>query len=47
MATDTGIYSMLFTLYYSSNTNSLGDKVGIEADILDLDFDLVVEGGNK
>ena len=47
MATDTGIYSMLFTLYFSSNTNSLGDKVGIEADILNLDFDLVVEGGDK
>lgn len=46
-ATDTGLYSLLFTVYYSSNTNSLGDELGIEADILKLEFDLLVEGGEK
>ena len=46
-ATDTALYSLLFTVYYSSNTNSLGDKLGIEADILKLEFDLLVEGGEK
>ena len=46
-ATDTGLYTLLFTVYYSSNTNSLADELGIEADILDLEFDLLVEGGEK
>lgn len=46
-ATDTALYSLLFTVYYSSNTNSLGDKLGIEADILTMEFDLLVEGGEK
>ncbi len=46
-ATDTGLYSLLFTLYYSSNTNSLGDQLGVEADILNLEFELFVEGGGK
>lgn len=44
---DTGLSSMIFTIYYSSNTNSLADKVNIEADILNLDFDLMVKGGEK
>lgn len=44
---DTGISSMLFSLYYSSNTNSLADMVHIEADLLNLDFDLMMEGGYK
>ena len=46
-ATDTGLYSLLFTVYYSSNTNSLGDVLNIEADILKLEFDLLVEGGEQ
>jgi len=47
LVADTGLSSMLFSLYYSSNTNSLADKVHIEAAILDLEFDLMVEGGKK
>ena len=46
-ATDTGHYTLLFTVYYSTNTNSLGDELGIEADLLNLEFDLLVEGGEK
>ena len=46
-ATDIGLYSLLFTLYYSSNTNSLGDQLGVEADILNLEFELFVEGVGK
>ena len=46
-ATGPGLYTLLFTLYYSSNTNSLGDKLDIEADVLNLEFDLLVEGGGK
>jgi hypothetical protein len=44
---ETGLSSLLFSLYYSSNTNSLADKVHVEADILNLDFDLMMEGGAK
>jgi hypothetical protein len=43
----TGLSSLIFTLYYSSNTNSLADKMQVEAAILSLDFDLMVEGENK
>lgn len=47
LAADTGTYPMLLELYYSSNTNSLGDVLGFEADILQLNFDLKLEGGKK
>jgi hypothetical protein len=47
VAADSGLSSLIFSLYYSSNTNSLGDKVHVEADILNLDFDLMVEGGDN
>ncbi len=47
IAPDTNLYSLQFSLYYSSNTNSLADQVGIEADILNLEFDLLLEGGDK
>lgn len=47
IAPATNIYSMQFSLYYSSNTNSLADFVGIEADMLNLEFDLLLEGGGK
>ena len=46
-ATDTALYTLLFTVYYSSNTNSLSDELGYEADILNQEFDLLVEGGGK
>ena len=47
VAAETGLSSLLFSLYYSSNTNSLADKVNIEAAILNLNFDLIVEGGEQ
>ncbi len=47
LAPDTAVYSLLFSTYYSSNTNSLGDKIGLEAKTLNLDFDLLLEGGDK
>lgn len=47
LASDTGVYPMLLEFYYSSNTNSLGDVLGLEADILELNFDLILEGGKK
>ena len=47
IAPGTNLYSLQFSLYYSSNTNSLADQVGIEADILNLEFDLLLEGGDK
>lgn len=47
IAADTAIYPLLFSTYYSSNTNSLGDKIGVEAKTLNLNFDLLLEGGNK
>lgn len=46
-ANDSGLYTLIFSAYYSSNTNSLGDKLGLEADLLNLEFDLFVEGGGK
>ena len=47
VAAETGLSSLLFSLYYSSNTNSLADKVQVEAAILNLNFDLMVEGENN
>lgn len=44
IAPDTALYPMLFSIYYSSNTNSLADVLGVEADILDLEFKLLLEG---
>lgn len=44
---DEAQYTLLFTAYYSANTNSLGDKLGLEAGILELDFELFVEGGGE
>ena len=44
MAPDTALYPMLFSVYYSSNTNSLADMLSVEADILDLEFKLLLEG---
>jgi len=35
---DSGIYSMYLTYFYSPNTNSLGDILGIEADVLDVEY---------
>ena len=47
LAPDTEIYPLLLTIYYSSNTNSLGDRLGVEADVLNLDFNLLLQGGDK
>lgn len=47
MAPDTAVYPMLFSTYYSSNTNSLADVLGVEANILDLEFKLLMEGGGN
>lgn len=47
MAVDSGTYPMIFEVYYSSNTNSLGDILGVEADVLELNFDLKLKGGKK
>ena len=44
MAPDTALYPMLFSVYYSSNTNSLADVLSVEADILNLEFKLLLEG---
>ncbi|MCP4313764.1 MAG: hypothetical protein GY790_21125 [Bacteroidetes bacterium] len=41
-----GINSMLFTLYYSSNTNSLADILGVEANIFEEEY-IIDMGGIK
>lgn len=43
----TGMNTLLFSVYYSSNTNSLADRVRREANILNLEFYMMLEGGNK
>lgn len=47
MAPDTAVYPMLFTAYYSANTNSLADVLGVEANLLEQEFELLLEGGGK
>ncbi len=44
IAPDTALYPMLFSIYYSSNTNSLADVLSVEANILNLEFKLLLEG---
>jgi len=43
----TGINTLQFSIYYSSNTNSLADMIGVEASTLDLEYPIVLEGGDK
>lgn len=43
----TGINTLQFSIYYSSNTNSLADMMGVEASTLDLEYPIVLEGGDK
>jgi len=35
---DSGIYTLYLDFYYSTNTNSLGDILGVEANVLTLEF---------
>lgn len=42
-----GISSMLFEIYHSANTNSLADIVRVEAGIFELEYDILLEGGDK
>ena len=44
---DSGIHSLILTLYYSSNTNTLGDLFQVEADKLEREYFITVEGGVK
>jgi len=44
---EAGINTLLFSVFYSSNTNSLADKVRREATILDLEFNVKLEGAKK
>jgi len=44
---DTGVSTLGFNVYYSANTNSLADIVGLEAEILELEFKLSQEGAQK
>ncbi|MFH0758851.1 MAG: hypothetical protein V2B15_16300 [Bacteroidota bacterium] len=42
-----GSKSLFLSFYYSSNTNSLGDILGVEVDILDLEYTVTMEGGTE
>jgi hypothetical protein len=42
-----GAKSLFLSFYYSSNTNSLGDILGVEVDILDLEYTVHMEGGTE
>ncbi len=44
---DAGSHTLIISFYYSSNTNSLGDVLGVEADILDLEYSIRMEGGTQ
>ena len=39
-----GIYPLYMLFYYSTNTNTLADMIGLEASVLDLEFELQFEG---
>jgi len=38
-----GVDTLAIYIYYSTNSNSLGDIVGVEANVLDLKFPILVE----
>ena len=42
-----GISTLTFSIYYSSNTNSLADVFGLEANVLDLEYAITLEGELK
>lgn len=42
---DSGIYALYLSFFYSPNTNSLGDILGIEADVLELEYLVDFKGG--
>jgi hypothetical protein len=42
-----GVSSMLLEIFHSANTNSLADVLGIEVDIFELEYAILVEGGDK
>jgi len=42
-----GISKLQFSIYYSSNTNSLADAVGLEAHVLNLEYTITLEGEAK
>lgn len=42
-----GMSSMLLEIFHSANTNSLADKVGIEASTFELEYDIQLEGVDK
>ncbi len=44
---ETGINTLQFSIYYSSNTNSLADMMSVETSTLDLEYPIVLEGGDK
>jgi len=44
---DSGIYTLYLDFYYSSNTNSLGDILGVEADVLTLQFMIDFKGESR
>lgn len=39
------INTLDFSIYYSSNTNSLADVIGVEAHVLELEYTITLEGG--
>jgi hypothetical protein len=39
-----GEYPLCFSFYYSSNTNSLGDIYGLEAEVKDLEYTIILGG---
>jgi hypothetical protein len=44
---DSGIYTLYLDFFYSSNTNSLGDILGVEADVLTLEFLIDFKGESQ
>ena len=42
-----GVDTIFMRIYYSTNSNSLADVVGLEANILDLEYPVTFEGGVK